>query len=130
MHSFFDLTYFREVGQKNRNIFVHFLVQMKTSKSHSEIIWPLRWLWLWNNIGFMKLGLLCLKVNRFNIFILFFWNRGMAYVLKTWLSTLCQPVFILSFQKNPKISFQPGHLKANITLILYTKIDTSQPKSW
>ena len=24
-----------------RNIFVHFLVQMKTSKSHSEINWPL-----------------------------------------------------------------------------------------
>ena len=39
MHSFFDLTYFREVGQKYRNIFV--LVQMKTSKSHSEINWPL-----------------------------------------------------------------------------------------
>ena len=41
MHSFFDLTYFREVGQKYRNIFVRFLVQMKTSKSHFEIIWPL-----------------------------------------------------------------------------------------
>ena len=41
MHSFFDLTYFREVGQKYRNIFVRFLVQMKTSKSHSEINWPL-----------------------------------------------------------------------------------------
>ena len=31
--------YFREVGQKYRNIFVRFLVQMKSSKSHSEIIW-------------------------------------------------------------------------------------------
>ena len=37
----FDLIYFRGVGQKYRNIFVRFLVQMKTSKSHSEIIWPL-----------------------------------------------------------------------------------------
>jgi hypothetical protein len=41
LHSFFDLTYFREVGQKYRHIFVHFLVQMKTSKSHSESFWPL-----------------------------------------------------------------------------------------
>ena len=31
----------RYVGQKYRNIFVCFLVQMKTSKSHSEINWPL-----------------------------------------------------------------------------------------
>ena len=35
-------TYFREVGQKYRNIFDRFLVQMKTSKSHSEIKWPLQ----------------------------------------------------------------------------------------
>ena len=35
--SFLDLTYFREVGQKYRNILVGLLVQMKTSKSHSEI---------------------------------------------------------------------------------------------
>ena len=34
-------TYFRELGQKCRNIFVRFLVQMKTSKNHSEINWPL-----------------------------------------------------------------------------------------
>ena len=38
---FFYLTYFRERGQKYKNIFVRFLVQMKTSKSHSEINWPL-----------------------------------------------------------------------------------------
>ena len=44
MDSFFDLTCFREVGQKYRNIFFHFLVQMKTSKSHSEINWPLTFL--------------------------------------------------------------------------------------
>ena len=37
LHSLFDLTYFREVGQKYRNIFVRVLVQMKTSKSLSEI---------------------------------------------------------------------------------------------
>ena len=37
----FDLTYFREVEQEYRNIFVHILVQMKTSKSSSEIKWPL-----------------------------------------------------------------------------------------
>ena len=41
MHSFFDLTYFREVGQKYKNIFVRFLVQIKTSKSYFEINWPL-----------------------------------------------------------------------------------------
>ena len=40
----FDLTYFREIGQKYRNIFVCFLVQMKTSKSHSKIKWPLVWI--------------------------------------------------------------------------------------
>ena len=37
LHSFFDLTYFRKVRQKYRNIFNRFLVQMKTSKSHCEI---------------------------------------------------------------------------------------------
>ena len=41
LHFFFDLTYFREVRQKYRNILVRFLVQMKTSKSNSEIKWPL-----------------------------------------------------------------------------------------
>ena len=38
---YFEMIYFREVGQKYRHIFVCFLVQMKTSKSHSEINWPL-----------------------------------------------------------------------------------------
>ena len=38
---FFDLIYFREVGQKYRNIFVRFLVQMKISKRYSETNWPL-----------------------------------------------------------------------------------------
>jgi hypothetical protein len=42
------LPYLSKIGQikkecKYRNIFVRFLVQMKTSKSHSEIIWPLNW---------------------------------------------------------------------------------------
>jgi len=37
LHSFFDLTNSKEVGQKYRNIFVRFLDQMKTSKRHSEI---------------------------------------------------------------------------------------------
>ena len=40
MHYCFELTYFKEVGLKYRNIFFHFLVQMKTSKSHSKINWP------------------------------------------------------------------------------------------
>ena len=51
MHSFFDLTYFREVGQKYRNIFVRFLVQMKTSKSHSEINWLFITVWIWTIIS-------------------------------------------------------------------------------
>ena len=42
MHSFLDLIHFKELGQKYKNIFVRFLVQMKTSKFASEIIWPLR----------------------------------------------------------------------------------------
>jgi len=37
LHSFFDSTYSREVGQIYRNIFVRFSDQMKTSKRHSEI---------------------------------------------------------------------------------------------
>ena len=41
MHSFFDFIHFRELGQKYKNIFVRFLVQMKTSKFAFEIIWPL-----------------------------------------------------------------------------------------
>ena len=48
LHSFFDLTYSREVGQNYRNIFVGFLVQMKTSKSHFEINWPLAWVANWD----------------------------------------------------------------------------------
>ena len=36
-----DLTHFRELGQKYKNIFVQFLVQMKTSKFAIEINWPL-----------------------------------------------------------------------------------------
>ena len=39
--SFSDLTYFWEVGQKYCNILFHLFVQMKTSKSNSEINWPL-----------------------------------------------------------------------------------------
>ena len=34
---FFDLIHFRELGQKYKNIFVKFLVQMKTSKFAFEI---------------------------------------------------------------------------------------------
>ena len=34
-----------EVGQKYGNVFVRFLVQMKTSKSNSEINWPLATNW-------------------------------------------------------------------------------------
>ena len=41
MHFSFDFTYFKEVWQKYRNIFVRFLVQMKTSKFAFEIDWPL-----------------------------------------------------------------------------------------
>ena len=37
----FYLTHFRELGQKYKNIFVQFLVQMKTSKFAFEINWPL-----------------------------------------------------------------------------------------
>ena len=41
LHYFFDLTSFYRLGQKYKNIFVHFLVQMKTLKSPFEINWPL-----------------------------------------------------------------------------------------
>ena len=41
LHSFFDLTHFRELGQKYKNIFVRFLVQMKTLNFAFEIIGPL-----------------------------------------------------------------------------------------
>ena len=40
------------LGQKNKNIFVRFLVQMKTLKSPFEINWPLvHMLWLANERG-------------------------------------------------------------------------------
>ena len=39
---FFHLTHFRELGQKYRNIFVLFLVQMKTLNFAFEINWPLK----------------------------------------------------------------------------------------
>ena len=38
---FFHLTNFRELGQKYKNIFVRFLVQMKTLKFAFETNWPL-----------------------------------------------------------------------------------------
>ena len=41
LHSCFDLAHFRELGQKYKNIFVWFMVQMKTSKYAFEINWPL-----------------------------------------------------------------------------------------
>ena len=36
----FDLTSFLRLGQKHKNIFVRFLVQMKTLKFAFEIYWP------------------------------------------------------------------------------------------
>ena len=42
MPLFFSLTHFRELGQKYKNIFVRFLVQMKTSKFALEINWHLQ----------------------------------------------------------------------------------------
>ena len=41
LHYFFDLTSFYRLGQKYKNILVHFLVQMKTLKIPFEINWPL-----------------------------------------------------------------------------------------
>ena len=41
---FFDLTSFYRLGQKYKNIFIRFLVQMKTLKFAYEIYWPLLFL--------------------------------------------------------------------------------------
>ena len=41
LHYFFDLTSFYRLRQKYKNIFVRFLVQMKTLKFAFEIYWPL-----------------------------------------------------------------------------------------
>ena len=41
MTDIFDLTYFRSLGQKLKNHFVHFLVQLRTRKFASEIYGPL-----------------------------------------------------------------------------------------
>ena len=41
MPFFFDLTHFRSLGQKSKNNFVWFLVQMRTRKFAFEIYWPL-----------------------------------------------------------------------------------------
>ena len=41
LHYFFDLTSFYRLGQKYKNIFIRFLVQMKTLKFAFEIYWPL-----------------------------------------------------------------------------------------
>ena len=38
---FFDLIHFKDLGQKLKNIFLQFLVKMKTSKFAFEIICPL-----------------------------------------------------------------------------------------
>ena len=38
---FFYLTHFRELGQKYKNIFIQFFVQMKTPKFAFENNWPL-----------------------------------------------------------------------------------------
>ena len=47
---------FKDLGQKQRNIFVQFLVQVKTSKFAFEIIWP-----LWEIKGGKGNTLLCQK---------------------------------------------------------------------
>ena len=49
MPLFFYLTSFYRLGQKYKNIFVHFLVQMKTLKSPFEIHWPLPCFYETNN---------------------------------------------------------------------------------
>ena len=41
LHYFFDLTSFLRLGQKYKNIFVWFFVQMKTLKFAFKIYWPL-----------------------------------------------------------------------------------------
>ena len=41
LYVFFDLTHFRKLGQKYRNILPRFLVEIKTLKFASEINWPL-----------------------------------------------------------------------------------------
>ena len=41
LHYFFDLTSFYRLGQKHKNIFDCFLVQMETLKSPFKINWPL-----------------------------------------------------------------------------------------
>ena len=45
MHLFFHLIHFRELRQKYKNIFVRFLVQMKTLNFAFEIKWPLTTHW-------------------------------------------------------------------------------------
>ena len=41
MTTFFDLIHFKRLGQKSKNNFVRFLVQMRTRKFAFEIYWPL-----------------------------------------------------------------------------------------
>ena len=50
---FFDLIHFKDLGQKLKNIFLQFLVKMKTSKFAFEIICPLETV-KWNFVVSLK----------------------------------------------------------------------------
>ena len=45
LHYFFDLSSFYRLGQKYKNIFVCFLIQMKTLKSSFKFLWPPQNVW-------------------------------------------------------------------------------------
>ena len=143
MHSFFDLTYFREVGQKYRNIFVRFLVQMKTSKNHSEIIWPLTPYWL-EYLVYIILPVpqkLCSPVAPLAWKHKFCWGRNAVSTLKSWYPlTLCWPKFhgidqcrlqnVLKIDMKKRsyhVSFWPSYQRHEIlsegVKIDYTRID-------
>ena len=84
------MIHFRELGQIYKNIFVWFLVQMKTLKFSSEIYWPLAEVKIWPNSAFFHLkqdvfiiSLLCMSLSSWKIK-----EKGTFFssCLRSWLS--------------------------------------------
>ena len=66
LHYLFDLTSFYRLGQKYKNVFVRFLVQMKTLKSPFEINWPLT---LQCNVQFEQYWTMIMFISKTKIYI-------------------------------------------------------------
>ena len=109
---------FFRLGQEFKNIFVRFLVQMKTSKFVFDIIWPLDTIQNSNDLGQNILPSICIWLWTWDRFLygqaLTFCTLCIKYIqLPIWYSSLNQIKYLLaflgyfSFDSCSKLSFIP-----------------------